>query len=108
MEIIIGVTGTQQTNNDLPTQYMGDGTLTNVSVDFERNVVTYEVELPELEDYLLRFAMTEEYLEDYIMRNLGDLSDYIWTMAGIDKMSLKYHFVTSMGIDHATVTIPYE
>ena len=98
----------KQTNNDLPTQYMGDGTLTNVSVDFERNVVTYEVELPELEDYLLRFAMTEEYLEDYIMRNLGDLSDYIWTMAGIDKMSLKYHFVTSMGIDHATVTIPYE
>ena len=97
-----------QVNRSLPTQYMGDCMLNSVSVDFTENKVNFEVELPVIEDYLLKYAVTEDYLEDYIKSNMDDLSDYIWSMAGIDGMDLFFHFVTSTGIEHANVLLPHD
>ena len=97
-----------QTNNELPKVYMGDCTLKNVSVDFEDNLLKYEVELPNMEDYLVKLFITKDYLENYINENIESISDYLWSMANIDKMNIQYQFITSTGSKHATIEIPHE
>lgn len=97
-----------QANKELPTVYMGDCQLTNISVDFEENVLKYEIELPKMESYFLKQFITKDYLKNYINENIESLSDYLWTMASIDKMDLHYHFVTSIGQEHTTIVIPHK
>ncbi len=92
-----------QVEKDLPMSYMGDCFLKEVSADFDNNVLNYVVALP---DNVFSLYITEEYLENYIKENMEALSDYLWTMAGIDKMDLHYHFVTASGKAHAKIVIP--
>lgn len=95
-------------NADLPMQYMGDAQLNAVHTDFDANELVYEVQLSKVEPVILKMALTESYLTDYVVENKEDLRDYIWTMAALDKMTIRYQFLTSEGKEHATIRLPYE
>ena len=94
-----------QTNKELPILYMGDCYLNKVSVDFEKNVLKYEISLPKMED---EGAITKSYFLHYIQENIDALSDYLWMMANVDKMDLCFDFVSSTSRNHQKITIYYE
>ncbi len=97
-----------EVNSELPIEYLGDCFLNNVTVDFENNALIYTVALPEMKSYILKLFITESYFKNFIIENAEGLSNYLWSMAGIDKMDLKYQLVTSEGEDHVQVVVPYE
>ena len=91
-----------QTNDELPIICLGDCYLAQVTVNFEKNVLRYDVELPPMDDISVNRLITEQYIRDFIRNN--DVSDYLWRMATIDRMDIQYHFFTSKGRDHITVS----
>ena len=96
-----------QTNKELPKEYMGDCYLNNVSTDFENRLLQYNIEISEVEDSMVELY-TQDYLESYVKENMDALSDYLTWMASIDKLDLQYQFFTPSGKIINTIIIPYE
>lgn len=95
-------------NRIIPCEYFGGTELMSVDLNYDEKNVVYNVRLPELSMDEMS-AVTQSYLENYVLENWGAIEDSMITLAKINKMDIVFVFTSHYsGTDYAKVTITPE
>lgn len=86
----------------LPTSYMGDATLTNISLSND-TTITYSINLPEMTSDELRQYIPFDYLKQYVYENWSALQDHIIQIAELNQMNISFDFNMYNGCDYVTI-----